>query len=103
MTSLERAKQFMPFSALHGYEDIIKKQEFTPAVRRELSEEETEYLNKVVSSLKKGDMAEATYYSVDRYIKTEGAVSEVNLVLRYICIVKTKISFDDLASVKVIK
>lgn len=100
MTRLERAKQFMPFAALHGYEDTVRKKEFIKAERRELTEEEIEKLNETVSRVKKGDVVEVKYYSGDGYTETEGAVSEINLTLRYIRVVKTLIPFDDIYDLK---
>ena len=103
MTRLERAKQCMPFAALHGYEERVKRREFRPTSRRELSEEEIADLSGTVSSLKKGDVVKAEYYSTDRYALAEGAITEIDLVLRFIRVVKTKISFDDLSKVEKIK
>ena len=103
MTIMERAKQFMPFAALHGFNDAIKEKQSVPVKRAELSEEDATALDKTVSAIKKGDIISIEYYSVDRYVEITGAVTEINLPLRYICIVKTKILFDDLKSIKVNK
>ena len=103
MTIMERAKQFMPFAALHGYNDAILNKQFLPSKRVELTEEDALVLSKTVSELKKGDIVRAEYYSTDRYFVLEGAVSEINLPLRYIRVIKTKILFDDLKDLRVIK
>ena len=42
----DRARQFMPFSALRGFEELIREVEHTPTPRRELSEYEAEILGK---------------------------------------------------------
>ena len=100
MTRLERAKQFMPFVALHGYEETVRKKEFVKASRRELTEEEIERLSDAVSRIKKGDVVRVKYYSGDGYTETEGAVSEINLTMRYIRVVKTSIAFEDIYDLK---
>lgn len=103
MTRIERAKQFMPFAALHGYEDTVRKKEFVKSPRRELTEEENANLTEIVSRIKKGDVIKAEYYAENGYTETEGAITEIDLQARYIRVVKTPIKFDDLYSIKEIK
>lgn len=103
MTRIERAKQFMPFSALHGFEEIIKRKESVPTSRRELSEEDAEKLNNAVLGLKKGDLVQAEYYSEDRYVITEGVITALDFTLKFIRIVKTEIQFKDLRNIKTIQ
>ncbi len=103
MSRAERAKQFIPFAALHGFEDAIRKQELSHEAKRELSDEETERLNEVIVKLNKGDLVEAKYYNLDGYFKVTGAVTEINLTSRYIRIVKTLIKFSDLYDIKEIR
>ena len=103
MTRLERARQFMPFAALHGYENVIHKKETVIEPRRELDDERISVLNETVSKLKKGDLAEAEYYSGTGYVKVAGAISAIDAVMRYVRIIKTEISFDDLYSIRKIK
>ena len=91
----DRARQFMPFAALKGYEELVRQQEKIVARKRELSEYRAEQLSKKLSSVKKGDMIKIIYYANDGYIKTEGMVSSVDFVLRTLTVIKTKISFDD--------
>ena len=103
MSKMDRAKQFMPFAALRGYEDEIRRKEFLPADRRDLTEEELNALNDNVKTLKKGDVAEAEYYCKDRYVQIDGAITEIDFTLRKIRIIKTVIPFDDLTFVRKIK
>lgn len=103
MSRAERAKQFMPFAALHGFEDAIRKRERTREIKRELSDEETENLNVVIVSLKKGDLVEAQYYVSDGYEKITGAITEINFTSQYIKVVKTSIKFSDLYSIKEVR
>ena len=41
----ERAKQFMPFAALHGYYDLVKRKEEKPSEREDMTEERAEKLS----------------------------------------------------------
>lgn len=103
MTRLERARQFMPFAALHGYDNVIHNKERIIEPRRELDDERIAFLNETVFALKKGDLAEAEYYSGTGYVKIIGAVSAIDITMRYVRIIKTEISFNDIYSIRKIK
>lgn len=96
MTNVERAKQFMPFAALRGFDGVILEKEKIKKKKIELSEEETEMLNNVLKNIKKGVLVKITYYDVDGYITEEGIVSEVNFDLKYLKIIKKRVEFNDL-------
>ena len=59
----DRAKQFAPFAALTGYDDVIEDRGRVFDRRRYLSEEEKEKIDAVLSSLKKNDMVTVEYFS----------------------------------------
>lgn len=91
-----RAKQFLPFASLKGYYDQIRERERIIDVRHELSEEEMIQLSQKLELLKKGMMAKVTYYNIDAYETIEGIVAHIDLVLRTLTIIKTKIPLDDI-------
>ena len=92
----DRARQFMPFSALRGFEEMIRAQTREETPRRELSEYDAERLSKKMRAVQKGDMVSVTYYDRDAYVKLEGIVSDVDIPLRTLRVIKTVISFDDI-------
>lgn len=96
MSRKERAKQFMPFASLKGYDLILKEQELVAEKKREITEEQAIILSNALLSLKKGDVVRVLYYQQFGYIEKIGAVSEIDIVNRRIRVVKTYISFDDL-------
>lgn len=100
MNRADRAKQFMPFAALRGYEDLIRKKQRIICPKKELSEGEAARLTEIVSSLKKGDIVEARFYDNDGYTEVAGAVTEIDFTLKTLRVIKTKIYFDDLADIK---
>ena len=53
MTNLERARQFMPFAALRGFEEMIRQQTKEVTPRRELSEEDAARLSKRILQIEK--------------------------------------------------
>ena len=95
----ERAKQFMPFAALHGYYDLVKRKEEKPSERE--AEERAEKLSEAAEKIKKGDFVKVRYYAVDRYRISEGAVTEIDKTMRYIKIIKTRIPFEDIADIEI--
>ena len=103
MTNLERARQFMPFAALRGFEEMIKQQTREVTPRRELSEEAADRLSKKLLRIKKGGIVRVTYYDEDSYLSVEGMVSELDLVLRFLCIVKKRISLDDILEISLVE
>ncbi len=96
MSRKDRAKQFMPFATLKGYDLILKEQELTAEPRREIAEELAESLSKTILGLKKGDVVCVTYYHQFGYITKTGILSEIDIVGRRIRVIKTYISFDDI-------
>jgi len=96
----DRARQFMPFSALRGFEALIREQTREVTPRRELSEYDAERLSRKMYEVQKGDMVCVTYYDRDAYVKLEGLVSEIDLVLRHLRVIKTAIPFDDIWDIK---
>jgi len=96
MSREERAKQFMPFAALKGYEELVKEKDVIKEEKREPSEEEAAILSDTVSSLKKGDVVKVVYYNGAGYSKITGVCSGIDTVQRTIRIIKTLIPFSEI-------
>ncbi|MBQ9806596.1 MAG: hypothetical protein IJW49_08850 [Clostridia bacterium] len=92
----DRARQFMPFAALRGFEAMIREQTREVTPKRELSEYDAERLSKKMRMVQKGDMVCVTYYDRDAYVKLEGIVSDLDIPLRQLRVIKTVIPFDDI-------
>ena len=92
----DRAAQFMPFAALTGYYDLVRKQERVTEPRREPSEEEAERISAELARTRKGALVRVTHYERDAYVTTEGIVTCVDPVARELWVVRTRISFDDI-------
>ena len=99
----DRARQFMPFSALRGFEELIRCQEQEPTPRRELSEYEAELLSKKMSRVEKGMIVHVTYYDATAYVSIEGMVSEIDFTMRFLRVIKTRIPFDDINDIEIEK
>ena len=62
MSREERAKQFMPFAALKGYPDALRKKEKVIVPKMELSEEYEEELDRRLRQVRKNDIVTAVYF-----------------------------------------
>lgn len=96
MSREDRAKQFMPFAALKGYSEALRKKERIIVPRRELSEEYGEELDRKLRQVQEGEMVSVVYYCRGEYVRLIGKVAKIDKEARMIRIVNEKIAFDDL-------
>ena len=92
----DRARQFMPFSALKGYHEMAASKELVPEPRREMTEERALALSQRMGTLKKGNLVRVIHYEGGAYVETVGAVSEVVEAYRMLRIVRKPIAFEDI-------
>lgn len=102
-TGVDRARQFMPFAALRGFEELIREQERKPEKRRVLSDEEATMLSEKLRKTEVGTMAEVRYYDGTGYRETVGMVSDIDFANRCLRIVKVAIRFDDISEIRKIE
>ncbi len=100
MSREERAKQFMPFSALKGYDEALRQKEKIPVPRREISEEYAEILDYKLHQIRKKDIITVVYFCKNQYLEVTGMVSRIDKTARILKIVNTKILFDDIYDIK---
>lgn len=103
MSRADRAKQFMPFAALRGYEEELSKVERVVVPRMELTDDYADVIDRVLKVIKQNDMVTAVYYSDDDYVKVTGMVSCIDYDKMTITIVNETIRFRDLCSVEIEK
>ena len=66
----------MPYAALTGNYELVRKQEITIAPKRELTEEKALVLSKKLEGLKRGDLVRVTYYDTYGYRSRTGILDE---------------------------
>lgn len=86
----------MPFAALKGYPEALRKKEKIVVPRAELSEEFQEALDRKLRQVRKNDIITVTYFCKNEYLKQTGMVSRLDPTARVLCVVNTKIPFDDI-------
>ena len=91
MNREDRAKQFMPFAALKGYPEALRKKE-----KIVVPEEYQEELDRKLRQIKKNDVVTAVFFFKGEYLQKKGMVSRIDTSARVIQIVNTKICIDDL-------
>ena len=97
---VDRAAQFMPFAALSGYYDLVRECERVSEPRREPSEEEAARISAELAAVRTGQLVRVTHYERDAYVTTEGVVTRVDPVGRELTVVRRRIRFDDVWSVR---
>lgn len=96
MSREDRAKQFMPFAALKGYPDALRKKEKIVVPKIELSEDYAEELDRRLNSLKPGDMVTVIYFCRGEYLRAAGMVARLDRDSRFLQIAGTRIPLQDL-------
>ena len=100
MTRLDRAKQFASFEALSERPGYMKRAEFRPVGRIELSEEAAEELNRCLVDLVPGDLLSVTYYRGGEYLTRRGRFLRIDLPYRRLYLDDAALPLDDLYAVK---
>lgn len=91
-----RAKQFMPFAALKGYSEALRRKEKITVPRPEFSEEYQEELDRTLRQVHKNDMISVVYFSRGEFQKVTGMVSRIDPTAKVIRVVDTKIPMGDI-------
>ena len=96
MSRLQRAKQFMPFAALKGFEVLLAAVARPKEHRVELSEDQVDELNKVLQTIHCGDWVRVVYYDKHKYTELIGPVEVLNRRLQIVSVQGVEVSFRDI-------
>ena len=93
-----RAKQFAPFAALKGLDEVLAEKERIRVEKRLLSEERLSELNDKLMGLTVGQIVTVVHYDpIEReYIQLTGMVAKIDAQNRILRIVSESIKFDNL-------
>ena len=95
-----RAAQFMPFAALTGYYELVRKQEITAEPKCELTEEKALVLSKKLEGLKRGDLVRVAYYDTYGYRSRTGILDEALPAFKLLKLRDIAIDFDDIQDIE---
>jgi len=99
-TKLERAKIFLPFDALKGFQEALREKEKILVDKKILSQEEKEKISNKLLQIKKGMIIKIVYFDNHEYIELEGMVSKIDLTYQTLKIVTKEINFNDILNIK---
>ena len=100
MNDAQRAKQFMPFSALKGFEEAVRAQERQREPKIILGEDARQELNFKLQGILPGDRVRAEYYYESRYVTVHGLVKKIDTLGRRIHLEEIRIPIDDLRDIE---
>jgi len=95
----ERAKQFASFEALSERPGYMRRAEFRPVQKIELSEEAAEELNRALIDLVPGDLLTVTYFRGGEYLTRRGRFLRIDLPYRRFYLEDAALPLDDLYAV----
>ncbi len=101
MSVAQRAKQFMPFAALKGYEEALAAAEKQPADKIILTQERKEELDRVLHFINRNDIVEVVYYKGGEYLKKQGMVARLDKDAGILKVVNEKIPFEEIYQLEV--
>lgn len=102
MSRLQRAKQFMPFAALKGFETLLSAVARPKEARVELSEDQLEELNRTIQSLVEGDFVRVLYYTGHCYTELVGSIEAIGKPAHSLSMEGMAIAFKDIKTVEVV-
>lgn len=93
-----RAKQFMPFSALAGYEDSLREidMERERQPKPNITEDLQDELNRALKNAVQGRKVVVNYYDGRRVVKYEGVLEHIDIIKGYTVIGGRKVDLDDI-------
>ena len=100
--NIDRAKLFMPFDALKGLKEEIRKREVLKDSRKVLSCEQDIELDNIIRKLKKNDLIRIKYYYELNYIETIDRIKKIDNIYNKIILLNTIISFDDIMEIELL-
>ena len=102
LTRLERAKQFLPFEALNGLKEELRRREKQYTQKKELSEEKREELEGTIRNLSIGEYVIVTYYNNGQYNRLRGRMIYLNPLRRTLNVSKIEIPLKDIYNIDVL-
>ena len=101
--SKDRAKIFSSFNPLSTLERALRQKEREKCEKLELDESKIDEILKKISEIKIADEVRVSYHDGFGYASASGLVSEINFIDKSLMVVKTKIKFEDINRIEIVK
>lgn len=102
MNRQDRAKQFMPFAALKGYEEALRQRENNTEPRIILGEDGAEELDRKLRSLTVGSRVKIRHYRKRCYVVSEGIVNSIVYSKGQLRVGREDIKYEDIVEMKIL-
>ena len=101
MREVDRAKLFLPFDALKGLQDSLRRVEKCVEDKVCLSDDIYDDLNEKFNSLKVGDNVLIKYYYNLEYVESSGVIKKIDYVNKNIYLMNSVINVDDIVDMQI--
>ncbi len=98
----ERAKQFMPFDALKGLQEELRKKEIEYEPKKEISEWVLEEIEDEFRKINIGAKVQVKYYKNGKYKTIVGIVKKINYIKKEIEINEEIINVNDVIDLSIV-
>lgn len=97
-----RAKQFLPYASLRGFDAVVAQKRHIKSPRRELGQDAAEELSEKLLALSRGAWVLVTYYSVDSYVTRRAEFKRIDPISKTISFSDFEIPIAELFSIELL-
>ncbi len=99
---VSRAKQFLPFDSLKGFNEALSEKRIEKEEKRELCDEVLMELNNIFNKIEVGSYVKIKHYKNKRYVESEGIVTKINYIKKKIELSKKEnINISDIINISI--
>lgn len=99
---IDRAKQFLPFSALSPLEQALREKEREYIEKIDLSNDMKYEISKILEKVSKGTCVNITYYYDRQYLQISGRVNSIDIFKKNLLVDNYKIKFEDILEINIL-
>lgn len=102
---INRAAQFMPFDALKGLQEELRRREelHSRSEKREMDEETLNEISVMLNRIRKGDFIEVDFFFNGHSVKTSGKVIDKKIAEKILVLDNISIDFEDIYKITIIE
>ena len=102
-TNIDRAKQFLPFAALKGFEEALRKkeQQLESIPKYSLSDDRIEDITNKLNNINHNSIINIKYFNNNKYINIKGYITKIDNIYKYLIINNKKINFNDILKIDI--
>ena len=102
MTRAGRAKQFLPFDALKGFQETLNAKQIKYEDKKELTEDSFTKLEEEWNKIDKDSIVRVKYYKNKGYIEIQGKIDKIDYIKKRIQINEENINVCDIIEIEVL-